>query len=148
MQGDDQKGLHLTQTPSGVQEIRPADRQQAEQDIGTPLIESLYLESQQGIDVAILGGARLMLEFGPLPAFEALRLVQVEAEGRRHVVNSIEGRKPHQVVAQLGAPGACAWRGATARRAARLRQPCHVASRQSVALVAYLSRGIQAAISS
>lgn len=50
------------------------------------MLDSLEPDAQQGIDIAIHGGAHLELAFGPLPAFQTLSMVLVEAEGRRHVV--------------------------------------------------------------
>jgi hypothetical protein len=53
------------------------------------MLDALSPETQNGIEGALQGGARLTLEFGPLPAFESFRLVLVEREGRRHTVGSV-----------------------------------------------------------
>lgn len=53
------------------------------------MLDHMTPEAQHGITGALQGGARLVLEFGPLPAFTTLRLVLVEAEGRRHSLGTM-----------------------------------------------------------
>ena len=57
--------------------------------IASLMLEKLQLEVQESLNQAIHGGGRLVLEFGPLPAFEHLQLVLVEVEGQRHEVASV-----------------------------------------------------------
>jgi len=47
-------------------------------------------QAKNNIEGATAGGGRLFVEFGPLPDFEAVRLVLVEREGRRHELGSIQ----------------------------------------------------------
>lgn len=44
----------------------------------------------QLVDRATAAGARLMLEFGPLPAFTGARLVLIEREGARHTLGEVK----------------------------------------------------------
>jgi hypothetical protein len=53
------------------------------------MLDALAPEAQQGVETALKGGARLALEFGPLPGFQRLALVLVEAEGRRHTLGAM-----------------------------------------------------------
>jgi len=53
------------------------------------LLDTISVEQQHAIEGALQGGARLVLEFGPLPAFETLQLVLLEREGRRHTVATV-----------------------------------------------------------
>lgn len=57
--------------------------------IGGAMLETLTPEQQHAVDGALQGGARLSLEFGPLPDFDAAALVLVEREGKRHQLGSI-----------------------------------------------------------
>ena len=56
------------------------------------MLDSLAPDAQQGIDIALHGGAHLELAFGPLPGFRELALVLVEREGRRHTVCTAQVR--------------------------------------------------------
>ncbi len=58
------------------------------------MLDGLTPEAQHGIEGALQGGARLELSFGPIPRFDRLQLVLVEAEGRRHVVCAVEVAAP------------------------------------------------------
>lgn len=53
------------------------------------LLETLEPEAQDALNGALHAGARLTLEFGPLPAFEEFALVLVETEGMRTPVASV-----------------------------------------------------------
>lgn len=57
--------------------------------IGASMLGTLTAEQQHAVDGAIQAGARLALEFGPLPAFERLQLVLVEREGARHALATV-----------------------------------------------------------
>lgn len=61
--------------------------------IGGTLLETLTPEQHNALDGALQAGARLTLEFGPMPAFERLALVLVEREGARHTVATVELNK-------------------------------------------------------
>lgn len=52
--------------------------------LSAAMLDAMSPEARQGLELGIKGGARLELSFGPLPAFERLALVLVEAEGKRH----------------------------------------------------------------
>ncbi len=69
--------------------------------LSTRMLEALTEEAQRAMTVAEKGGARLQLEFGPLPAFDWARLVLVEPEGRRHVLASVDVAASARPVAQL-----------------------------------------------
>jgi hypothetical protein len=56
--------------------------------IGGSLLETLTPEQHHALDGALQAGARLSLEFGPIPAFETLSLVLIEREGARHQIAS------------------------------------------------------------
>ncbi|GCL61021.1 hypothetical protein [Pseudaquabacterium pictum] len=63
--------------------------------IGASMLGTLTAEQQHGVDGAIQAGARLALEFGPLPAFERLQLVLIEREGARHALAAVSlNREP------------------------------------------------------
>lgn len=64
--------------------------------IGASMLGTLTPERQHSIDGALQAGARLSLDFGPLPAFQRLQLVLVEREGARHTVATIELNKAPQ----------------------------------------------------
>jgi len=53
------------------------------------MLEDLPPDARASTDMALRGGARAVLEFGPLPAFEYARLVLVEREGTRHTLSSV-----------------------------------------------------------
>jgi len=53
------------------------------------MLENLPPPARVAADMAVRGGARAVLEFGPLPAFEFARLVLVEREGTRHELASV-----------------------------------------------------------
>jgi hypothetical protein len=53
------------------------------------LAQALSPEQGHAVDLALQGGARVHLEFGPVPEFESVRLVLVEREGTRHLLASI-----------------------------------------------------------
>ena len=57
--------------------------------IGASMMATLSAEQQDSIEGAIRAGARLALEFGPLPAFEHLKLMLVEREGARHALATV-----------------------------------------------------------
>ena len=56
------------------------------------MLEDLPPDARASTDMALRGGARAVLEFGPLPAFEFARLVLVEREGTRHELASLNIR--------------------------------------------------------
>lgn len=51
-------------------------------------------EQLQLVDRATAAGARLVLEFGPLPAFTGARLVLIEREGARHALGEVKANPP------------------------------------------------------
>lgn len=55
----------------------------------TGMLAELRPDTLEGVEAATRAGARLVLEFGPLPGFESVQLVLLEREGRRHTVASI-----------------------------------------------------------
>lgn len=57
--------------------------------IGGHLLQGMSPEQEHAIEGALRSGARLHLEFGPVPAFESVRLVLVEREGARHALTNI-----------------------------------------------------------
>lgn len=57
--------------------------------IGASMLGALTAEQQHAVDGALQAGARLSLEFGPLPAFERLQLVLIEREGARHALATV-----------------------------------------------------------
>ena len=57
--------------------------------IAALMLERLEPEVHDRLNGALHAGARLSLEFGPLPAFEHLQMVLVEREGARHAVASV-----------------------------------------------------------
>ena len=58
--------------------------------IASLMLTRLEPEVQDRLNGALHGGAKLLLEFGPLPAFEHLQLTLVEVEGSRHPVASVQ----------------------------------------------------------
>ncbi len=48
------------------------------------LVAALPEAQQDVLQSGVKGGARIFLEFGPLPRFERVSLLLIEAEGRRH----------------------------------------------------------------
>lgn len=61
--------------------------------VGAGMMAALSEDQQTHLGGAILGGARLYIEFGPLPLFDGARLVLVEAEGRRHHIGALTVRE-------------------------------------------------------
>ena len=61
--------------------------------IGASMMRTLTDEQQHAVDGAIQAGARLSLEFGPLPAFNQLQLVLIEREGARHALATVSLNK-------------------------------------------------------
>ena len=49
------------------------------------LMEGMNAEHEQAIEAGLRGGARLHVEFGPLPYFESVGLVLIEPEGARQL---------------------------------------------------------------
>lgn len=58
--------------------------------ISALMLEQLSPEVHDSVNGALQGGARLVLEFGPLPAFEHLQLTLLEREGARHPIASVQ----------------------------------------------------------
>ena len=58
--------------------------------IASLMVERLEPEVQDRLNGALHGGGKLLLEFGPLPAFEHLQLTLVECEGARHPVARVQ----------------------------------------------------------
>ena len=61
--------------------------------IGGHLLQGMSPKQEQEIEAALGAGARLQLEFGPVPAFESVRLVLIEREGARHPLTNISINK-------------------------------------------------------
>ncbi|MBT9486563.1 MAG: hypothetical protein IV093_03540 [Rubrivivax sp.] len=59
---------------------------------GTIMATSLEPAQMASVDYALRRGARLVLEFGPIPEFEAVRLVLVEREGARSIISTLQPR--------------------------------------------------------
>lgn len=62
--------------------------------IASLMFAKLDPEVHDSLNQAIQGGGRLVLEFGPLPAFEHLQLTLIEQEGRRHPIASVQLNRP------------------------------------------------------
>lgn len=58
------------------------------------MLASATPEQLQLVDRATAAGARLVLEFGPLPAFTGARLVLIEREGARHALGEVTVNPP------------------------------------------------------
>ena len=58
--------------------------------VGTALMSDMTDDQLAMIHEAMKGGAQLIIEFGPLPAFERAGLVLVEREGTRHSLGSFD----------------------------------------------------------
>ena len=58
--------------------------------IASLMLEKLDPEVHDRLNGALHSGSRLILEFGPLPAFEHLQLTLVECEGARHPVARVQ----------------------------------------------------------
>jgi len=54
------------------------------------LLSTLTDGQEETLERAFRSGAQLVLEFGPLPAFDKAALVLVEREGKRHEVMSLQ----------------------------------------------------------
>lgn len=59
----------------------------------TGLLATLNADALEGVEIASRSGAKLVLEFGPLPAFSAVTLLLVEPEGRRYALGSLSVAK-------------------------------------------------------
>lgn len=59
----------------------------------TGMLTTMSADALEAIELATRRGARLMLEFGPLPAFDGVTLLLVECEGQRHALGSIAVNK-------------------------------------------------------
>lgn len=53
------------------------------------LIDAIPDRGRNAINGGLRGGASIVMEFGPLPAFDEVGLVLVEREGTRHKLGSI-----------------------------------------------------------
>ena len=53
------------------------------------LVDTIPESGQPVIDAALRGGAKMHIQFGPVPAFDRVELVMVEREGTRHVLTSL-----------------------------------------------------------
>lgn len=63
--------------------------------LASDLLAHLPPEMHAKLVQAERGGAHVVLELGPLPAFEAARLVLVEREGGRTVLSALELAEPN-----------------------------------------------------
>jgi hypothetical protein len=59
---------------------------------GALMATSLAPDQLAGLDRAVRMGGRLVLEFGPIPEFDAVHLVLVEREGARTIISSLKPR--------------------------------------------------------
>jgi len=57
--------------------------------LASRILASATPEHQQLVERATTAGARLVLEFGPLPVFTGARLVLIEREGARHTLGEV-----------------------------------------------------------
>lgn len=85
------KDTHMTTTTAINDEFRNFALSALQ--IGASMLGTLTAEQQHTIDGALQAGARLSLDFGPLPAFQRLQLVLIEREGARHTVATVELNK-------------------------------------------------------
>ena len=63
------------------------DLHRATLTMGTLLMAECKQEQLTPIEQALNGGAKLVIEIGPLPDAQLVQIVCVEREGRRHVVS-------------------------------------------------------------
>ena len=54
------------------------------------LLDALTPEQQTGVQQWVQCGAKLSIEFGPLPEFQRAQMVLTEQEGMRHVLVQVE----------------------------------------------------------
>ena len=60
--------------------------------VSASLMEDMPATTQVALAEALEAGARLYIEFGPLPAFERATLILVEHEGRRTELGNVSIR--------------------------------------------------------
>lgn len=77
----------MTETNEGFRTLA-----QAALRCGCEMLAALSPQAVEQVLHATQSGARLLMEFGPLPSFDGVALILVEREGRRHEVGRISVR--------------------------------------------------------
>lgn len=67
-----------------------ADLAKASLRLSSRLLDALSPEQQTDLQQSVQCGAKLSLEFGPLPEFQRAQLVLTEHEGLRHIIGCAE----------------------------------------------------------
>ena len=62
----------------------------AAMSVSTRILGTLNGDQAEAVQRAVSSGSRLVLEFGPLPAFESAVLYLVEHEGKRHRLGDVK----------------------------------------------------------